>query len=61
MMKSILCVAGGVLLTLAFSISHAQEAQIERVHIYENERGIIYHKSRLQNSDRFGAAQEHPS
>ena len=43
MMKSILCVAGGVLLTLAFSISHAQEAQIERVHIYENERGIIYH------------------
>ena len=43
MMKSILCVAGGVLLTLAFSISHAQEAQIERVHIYEKERGIIYH------------------
>ena len=42
-MKSILCVAGGVLLTLAFSISHAQEAQIERVHIYEKEKGIIYH------------------
>ncbi|MDE0002610.1 MAG: hypothetical protein OXQ29_07935 [Rhodospirillaceae bacterium] len=41
-MKPILCVAYAALLALMFSPSHAQEARIEQIHIYENETGIIY-------------------
>ena len=41
-MKSILSFAYGTLLVLVFSASHAQEARIMRVHIYENEKDIVY-------------------
>ncbi len=41
-MKPIPCVAYGTLLALIFSTSNAQEARIEQVHIYENEKGIVY-------------------
>ena len=54
MMKSILCVIGGVLLTLTFSISHAQEARVERVPIYENEKGVIYHNEAFEINEEVG-------
>ena len=41
-MKSILCVACGIFLIFLFSFARAQEAQIEKVHIYKNEKGIVY-------------------
>ena len=41
-MHSTLCIAYGMLVALAFSTAHAQEAQIEKVHIYENEKGTVY-------------------
>ena len=41
-MHSTLCVACGILVALAFATAHAQEAQVEKVHIYENEQGTIY-------------------
>ena len=40
-MKSILLIVCGML-TLVFSTAYAQEAHIERVHIYEDVHGIVY-------------------
>ena len=32
----------GILLTLALTTTRAQEAQVEQVHIYEDQKGIVY-------------------
>ena len=53
-MRSVLCVAAGVLAILTFSISHAQEARVERVHIYENEKGIIYYNEAFHINEEVG-------
>ena len=42
MIKMISCVACGMLLAFAFSTIRAQEAQVEQVHIYEDQNGIVY-------------------
>ena len=42
MIKMISCVACGMLLEFAFSTIRAQEAQVEQVHIYEDQNGIVY-------------------
>ena len=42
MIKTISCVACGMLLALAFSTIRAQEAQVEQIHLYEDQKGIVY-------------------
>lgn len=42
MIKMISCVACGMLFAFAFSTIRAQEAQVEQVHIYEDQNGIVY-------------------
>ena len=53
-MRSVLCIAAGVLLILTFSISYAQEARVERVHIYENENGIVYYNEAFHINEEIG-------
>ena len=53
-MHSTLCIAYGMLVALAFSTAHAQEAQIEKVHLYENEKGIVYLNEAFHINEKAG-------
>lgn len=48
MMKSIMCVAFGILLVLVLSTSYAQEAKVEQVQIYGQIKGIVYFNDTFQ-------------
>lgn len=56
-MKLILCVAFGTLLTLASSVSRAQEAQVEEVRIYQETTGIAYLNETFHVNEKAGPVQ----